>query len=104
DHKQRQAYQRAIGEQAIQAQVGQQARYQHRQHQCDERQRQQAGMYGRSQPSLSEEEQQRLLWEGGYPVLASVARRKGLARPHIGDDGQIDAPQAWWDAMQAARS
>ncbi|UCQ00257.1 tRNA (guanosine(18)-2'-O)-methyltransferase TrmH [Edwardsiella tarda ATCC 15947 = NBRC 105688] len=69
-----------------------------------QRQRQQAGMYQHHQPRLSDEEQQRLLWEGGYPVLASVARRKGLTRPHIGDDGQIEAPQAWWDAMQAARS
>ncbi|MBW2957610.1 tRNA (guanosine(18)-2'-O)-methyltransferase TrmH [Hafnia paralvei] len=68
-----------------------------------QRQRQNAGMYQREHSPLSDEDQQRLLWEGGYPVLANVAKRKKLPRPRIDDEGQIDAPQAWWDAMQATK-
>ncbi|MDN5987494.1 MAG: tRNA (guanosine(18)-2'-O)-methyltransferase TrmH, partial [Hafniaceae bacterium] len=68
-----------------------------------QRQRQNAGMYQREQSPLSEEDQQRLLWEGGYPVLANVAKRKKLPRPRIDNEGQIDAPQAWWDAMQSTK-
>ncbi|TBM30440.1 tRNA (guanosine(18)-2'-O)-methyltransferase TrmH [Hafnia paralvei] len=68
-----------------------------------QRQRQNAGMYQREHSPLSEEDQQRLLWEGGYPVLANVAKRKKLPRPRIDNEGQIDAPQAWWDAMQATK-
>lgn len=41
-----------------------------------QRQRQNAGMYERSNSMLPEEEQQRLLFEGGYPVLARVAKQK----------------------------
>ena len=66
-----------------------------------QRQRQNAGMYQREHSPLSEEDQQRLLWEGGYPVLANVAKRKKLPRPRIDNEGQIDAPQAWWDAMRS---
>lgn len=43
-----------------------------------QRQRQNAGMYKRTHSVLAESEQQRLLFEGGYPVLAHVAKRKGL--------------------------
>lgn len=41
-----------------------------------QRQRQNAGMYERSNSMLPEDEQQRLLFEGGYPVLARVAKQK----------------------------
>ncbi|QCR37682.1 tRNA (guanosine(18)-2'-O)-methyltransferase TrmH [Nissabacter sp. SGAir0207] len=66
-----------------------------------QRQRQNAGMYHRDACMLDDEEQQRLLFEGGYPVLANVAKRKGLPRPHIDDQGQIVAEPTWWAAMQA---
>lgn len=46
-----------------------------------QRQRQNAGMYLRENSMLPEAEQQRLLFEGGYPVLAKVAKRKGLPYP-----------------------
>jgi len=36
---------------------------------------------------LDEEEQQRLLFEGCYPVLANAAKRKELPRTHIDDRG-----------------
>ncbi|MFC3393777.1 tRNA (guanosine(18)-2'-O)-methyltransferase TrmH [Brenneria rubrifaciens] len=69
-----------------------------------QRQRQIAGMYQRDKSPLEEEEQQRLLFEGGYPVLARVAKRKSLPRPHIGNHGQIVAAATWWTAMQASES
>ena len=52
---------------------------------------------------LPPEEQQRLLFEGGYPVLARVARQKGLPYPHVNEQGEVEADAAWWATMQAAR-
>ncbi|HEB0102115.1 TPA: tRNA (guanosine(18)-2'-O)-methyltransferase TrmH [Serratia marcescens] len=66
-----------------------------------QRQRQNAGLYRRDNSMLDEEEQQRLLFEGGYPVLANVAKRKGLPRPRIDEQGQVIASAEWWAAMQA---
>ncbi|QPT12808.1 tRNA (guanosine(18)-2'-O)-methyltransferase TrmH [Serratia rubidaea] len=66
-----------------------------------QRQRQNAGMYRRDRSMLDAEEQQRLLFEGGYPVLANVAKRKGLPRPHIDENGAVIAEAEWWAAMQA---
>lgn len=65
-----------------------------------QRQRQLAGMYDREHSVLSEQEQQEWLFEGGYPVLAEVAKRKGLPRPHINEQGQIEATDDWWVQMQ----
>ncbi len=67
-----------------------------------EAQRQNAGMYQREAGMLDDDEQQRLLFEGGYPVLARVATRKKLPRPRIDNQGQIIADTAWWAAMQSA--
>ena len=50
-----------------------------------QRQRQNAGMF-----------------EGGYPVLAKVAKRKGLPYPHVNQQGEIEADADWWATMQAA--
>lgn len=66
-----------------------------------QRQRQNACLYRRDNSMLDEEEQQRLLFEGGYPVLANVAKRKGLPRPQIDEQGQVVASAEWWAAMQA---
>ena len=66
-----------------------------------QRQRQNAGMYRREHSMLDQEEQQRLLFEGGYPVLANVAKRKRLPRPHIDEQGQVVADAEWWATMQA---
>lgn len=68
-----------------------------------QRQRQNAGMYARTSSKLPDDVQQRLLFEGGYPVLAHVARRKNLPYPHINECGEIEADVAWWATMQAAR-
>lgn len=67
-----------------------------------QRQRQQAGMYDREQSALSQATIQRILFERGHPVLAKVAKRKGLAYPLLDDQGQIIADEKWWDAMQRA--
>ncbi|WP_347253871.1 tRNA (guanosine(18)-2'-O)-methyltransferase TrmH [Leminorella grimontii] len=68
-----------------------------------QRQRQNAGMYRREGSTLNIEEQQRFLFEGGYPVLANVAKRKGLPQPLIDENGEIVADDAWWAAMQALK-
>ncbi|EKO3795370.1 tRNA (guanosine(18)-2'-O)-methyltransferase TrmH [Vibrio metschnikovii] len=67
-----------------------------------QRQRQQAGMYDREQSALSQATIQRILFERGHPVLAKVAKRKGLTYPLLDDQGQIVADEKWWDAMQRA--
>lgn len=66
-----------------------------------QRQRQNAGMYQRSESPLSESEQQRLLFEGGYPVLARVAKHKRLPYPWINDAGEVIADDEWWATMQS---
>lgn len=66
-----------------------------------QRQRQNAGMYQRSESTLPYDEQQRLLFEGGYPVLARVAKHKGLPYPVINNDGEVEASPEWWAAMQS---
>ncbi|MGF6270961.1 tRNA (guanosine-2'-O-)-methyltransferase [Lelliottia nimipressuralis] len=67
-----------------------------------QRQRQNAGMYERENSMLPEVEQQRLLFEGGYPVLARVAKQKQLPYPHVNVQGEIEADAAWWSTMQFA--
>jgi tRNA (guanosine-2'-O-)-methyltransferase len=65
-----------------------------------QRQRENAGMYQHQTSPLSLKEQQRLLFDGGYPVLSNVAKRKKLPRPLIDETGQIIADDQWWAAMQ----
>ncbi|WP_434357900.1 tRNA (guanosine(18)-2'-O)-methyltransferase TrmH [Parasalinivibrio latis] len=67
-----------------------------------QRQRQIAGMYHRETPALDPEEVHRILFEGGHPVMAKVAKRKGLPYPPLDDEGQIVADPSWWDAIQSA--
>ena len=63
-----------------------------------QRQRQIAGMY--DVQHLSEEECQRMLFEGGCPVLTKVCKRKGIPYPPIDEQGQIAADDSWWQQMQ----
>lgn len=67
-----------------------------------QRQRQLANMY-HQESKLDEEEQQRFLFEGGYPVLARVAKHKGLPYPYIDEQGQIIADDDWWRIIQATK-
>ena len=55
-----------------------------------QRQRQNAGMYQRANSMLPPEEQQRLLFEG-------------LPYPHVNEQGEVEADDAWWATMQATR-
>lgn len=65
-----------------------------------QRQRDAAGMYDKENSSLPDEIIHRTLFERGHPVLAKVAKRKGLAYPPLDDEGQIVADEAWWKEMQ----
>lgn len=64
-----------------------------------QRQRQLAGLYQRG-CQLPESEQQRLLFEGGYPRLSAFCQSKNLPYPAIDSEGQIVASEDWWQKMQ----
>lgn len=63
-----------------------------------QRQRQVAGMY--EVCSLPEQEFQEALFAGGFPNLYKVCKQRKLALPRIDDNGCIDAPKQWWQALQ----
>lgn len=63
-----------------------------------QRQRQVAGMYDTQH--LPESACQKMLFEGGYPILRKVCDRKGLPYPEIDEQGQIVASDEWWQRMQ----
>lgn len=65
-----------------------------------QRQRSAAGMYDNDASQVPADEIHRTLFERGHPVLAKVAKRKGLAYPPLDDDGQIVAEPQWWQEMQ----
>ncbi|MFV9996947.1 MAG: tRNA (guanosine(18)-2'-O)-methyltransferase TrmH [Arsenophonus endosymbiont of Dermacentor nuttalli] len=67
-----------------------------------QRQRQNANMYDSRFSQLSEEEQ-KWLFEGGYPVLATVSKNKSLPQPLINEHSEIVASDAWWAAMQSTK-
>ncbi|TKB47973.1 tRNA (guanosine(18)-2'-O)-methyltransferase TrmH [Ferrimonas sediminicola] len=66
-----------------------------------QRQRQEAGMYDRR--TLDDGECQRLLFEGGHPIFAKICRQKGLPYPRVDQEGQIDAPDEWWQKIQMTK-
>ena len=59
-----------------------------------------AGMYDNENSALPEDVIHRILFERGHPVLAKVAKRKGLPYPPLDGEGQIVADEAWWKEMQ----
>jgi tRNA (guanosine-2'-O-)-methyltransferase len=63
-----------------------------------QRQRVNAGMY--EQNLLSEEEAQKILFEGGFPVLHAECVKRQLPFPQINDKGEIEASDKWWQALQ----
>ncbi|NTS75946.1 tRNA (guanosine(18)-2'-O)-methyltransferase TrmH [Catenovulum sp. SM1970] len=65
-----------------------------------QRQRQNANMYGPRK--ISDEEYHRIIFENGHPVYAKHCKRKGLAYPELDEQGQIVAPDDWWDALRKA--
>ncbi len=66
-----------------------------------QRQRQQAGCY--AVRTLDPARCQRHLFEGGHPIFAKICRQKGLPYPHVDDQGQIQASDAWWQKMQMSQ-
>ncbi|MBN3574734.1 tRNA (guanosine(18)-2'-O)-methyltransferase TrmH [Vibrio neptunius] len=65
-----------------------------------QRQRQEAGMYSNQVSTLPQDTIHRILFERGHPVLAKVAKRKGLPYPSLDEEGQIIADDEWWAEMQ----
>ncbi|WP_038175421.1 tRNA (guanosine(18)-2'-O)-methyltransferase TrmH [Vibrio pacinii] len=65
-----------------------------------QRQREAAGMYDNDISSVPQQTIHRLLFERGHPVLAKVAKRKGLPYPTLDEQGQIVADDQWWAEMQ----
>ncbi len=63
-----------------------------------QRQRDLAGMY--NTPTISEAVRQKILFEGGHPIFAEACQRKGLPYPQVNTEGQIEAPESWWQQMQ----
>ncbi len=63
-----------------------------------QRQRQNAGMY--QTQKLTDQECQKILFTGGYPVLKRVCDRKGIPYQPIDEQGQIAADDSWWKQMQ----
>ena len=68
-----------------------------------QRQRQLAGRYAQS-CQLPRVEQDRLLFERGYPVLARVCKQKQMPYPLIDGNGELVADESWWQQMQLSRS
>ncbi|SHI21196.1 tRNA (guanosine(18)-2'-O)-methyltransferase TrmH [Ferrimonas marina] len=66
-----------------------------------QRQRQAAGLYGVR--TLDEAICQRHLFEGGHPIFARICRQKGLPYPRIDEQGQIQAPDDWWQRVQMSK-
>ena len=66
------------------------------------RQREAKGMYG--EIKIAEAEQQRILFERGYPVYAEMCRQKQLAYPFVNHEGEIEASDEWWQKMQTLKS
>jgi len=67
-----------------------------------QRQRELAGMY-EGGCRLSEEEVHRIKFEGGHPIFTNLCREKNLPYPPLDEEGQIDADDAWWKAIRAAK-
>lgn len=66
-----------------------------------QRQREAAGMY--ETQTLSEQECQDVLFEGGFPVLFKECKRRNLPFPQIDENGYIQADEAWWNALQFSK-
>jgi len=63
-----------------------------------QRQRDNAGMYEHNR--LSEEQAQLILFEGGFPVLYAQCVKRNLPFPFINGNGEIEASEQWWQALQ----
>lgn len=70
-----------------------------------QRQRAAANMYeGTWEGKIPREDRNRILFNGGYPKLAALAKSKSLEVPDFDDEGQIIASEEWWHKMQTTQS
>lgn len=67
-----------------------------------QRQREIAGLYEQT-CRLPEEEQHRILFEGGHPIYRQLCREKSLPYPPLDEEGQIDASEDWWNAIRGRK-
>jgi tRNA (guanosine-2'-O-)-methyltransferase len=67
-----------------------------------QRQREIAGMYDQT-CRLPQEEQHKILFEGGHPIYRQLCREKSLPYPPLDENGQIDASEAWWNAIRGRK-
>jgi tRNA (guanosine-2'-O-)-methyltransferase len=67
-----------------------------------QRQREIAGMYDQT-CRLSQEEQHKILFEGGHPIYRQLCREKSLPYPPLDEQGQIDASEDWWNAIRGRK-
>jgi tRNA (guanosine-2'-O-)-methyltransferase len=67
-----------------------------------QRQREIAGMY-QLECRLPEDEQHRILFEGGHPVYRQLCREKSLPYPPLDEEGQIAASDEWWNAIRGRK-
>lgn len=65
-------------------------------------QREQAGLY-KTECRLPEQEQHRILFEGGHPIFAKLCKQKNLAYPPLDEEGQIQASDDWWIAIRSSK-
>ncbi len=63
-----------------------------------QRQRNNAKMY--STCRLPEQEAQKILFEGGFPILHKICIERNLPFPFINENGEIAADTDWWKAIQ----
>ncbi len=63
-----------------------------------QRQRENAKMYDTAR--LPESEAQKILFEGGFPVLYKICVERRLPFPQINENGEISADPQWWNALQ----
>lgn len=66
-----------------------------------QRQRDAAGMYNRKSV-IPRKEQEKILFEGGHPIYAKRCKQKNLPYPTIGEQGEIIAPDEWWQKLRVS--
>lgn len=70
-----------------------------------QRQRAAASMYeGTWEGKIPRADRNNILFNGGYPKLAALAKSKSLPTPDFDDEGQIVANDEWWHKMQTTQS
>ncbi|MCC2607770.1 tRNA (guanosine(18)-2'-O)-methyltransferase TrmH [Planctobacterium marinum] len=67
-----------------------------------QQQRQKAGLYDKVR--ISDEDLNALLFEGCHPALFAQAKAKHLPIPQLDENGEVQASEQWWQAMQLSQT